>query len=942
MVDSIPEQIQDIQSPAGDISHLTTPTSRSRSGYVGSNQPSQVGQIGGMGATLPLRTFPNLDVAKFEEGYDSDDFAGPLPLYDGVFDSLEDECESFMGDGMSLQLRLGSFMSNNERRVLNLPPGTNNNDDSTSDQDPASNRNERSILDPPSTINNDESATLDPALVSNDNDTSTLQPPTDIQPNEALYAMKTRDQLKSLFRERGLLVSGNKRDLIERLVQNNNPTTARNNPNMAYSLTTNNRTNQSNTTIPQGCEPPSYKDFQAGSYWEPLQLAENPVPSITGRHRPPTVPADQFNANIEAQPMYNVNAIIDRFPFSGQALQPKKDDLGRFITRSNKNGEQKFFYVKYPIKETIPNMDFINAHALTFNSLPVDWAEAFFPIGLTSAGKQTKFNLSLATQWTNVKKIIINSTMGGIYPDCKEFDLDYVIKIHGLAILNGLNPSPRIEKKFNPQSTDPVNGNDLVSTVFGPNAVLRFKQFKAFFAAQNPARSPPDTKEEPNYKIMPLLRHAILVSKQAMIIGPTFAVDEQTIGFQGQHKDKQRISYKKEGDGFLADALSSDGYTYSFYFRHQPPPTKYTPSFSPLGARVLALFDDLNEDRQGEKCRWRTCFYDNLYSSAKFSKAAYAKEIYTHGVCRLNRGFPSIVAQKEGKNKVEVLSKRNTLKAAVLKGDPECKGLLAVSIYDTVPVHMMTTATVMVKWIEKERDVYADTGDGQKANVKMKYHRLNIIDYYNQNMHDVDISDQLRTNYRIDRNMRFRKWWWSIYWWCFQMLISNSYVLYCKYYKMHGKTVPLDHYEYLEKIALAWLDPLNHRQPLTLQQEDNSISNSNHSSAYRSKRRLETDGETESSALSKKKRQRITDNTIQSKYRTRTTMSTVCFHPISSVQGKGCRCQLHYWALEKRYRKNLLYCNECDVALCHQCWNIWHSNHNLVHDKALVKAQLNG
>jgi hypothetical protein len=98
------------------------------------------------------------------------------------------------------------------------------------------------------------------------------------------------------------------------------------------------------------------------------------------------------------QPIYNVNATIDRFPFSGQALQPKKDDLGRFITRSNNNGEQKFYYAKAPVKETIPNMEFVDAHGLNFKSLPVDWAEAFFPIGLTSAGKHTKFNLSLATQ----------------------------------------------------------------------------------------------------------------------------------------------------------------------------------------------------------------------------------------------------------------------------------------------------------------------------------------------------------------------------------------------------------------------------------------------------------------------------------------------------------------------------------------------------------------
>ena len=53
-----------------------------------------------------------------------------------------------------------------------------------------------------------------------------------------------------------------------------------------------------------------------------------------------------------------------------------------------------------------------------------------------------------------------------------------------------------------------------------------------------------------------------------MRIGRNVSIDEQDIGFQGRHKDKQRITFKKVGDGFLVDALCADGYTYSFYFRN--------------------------------------------------------------------------------------------------------------------------------------------------------------------------------------------------------------------------------------------------------------------------------------------------------------------------------------------------------------------------------------
>ena len=47
-------------------------------------------------------------------------------------------------------------------------------------------------------------------------------------------------------------------------------------------------------------------------------------------------------------------------------------------------------------------------------------------------------------------------------------------------------------------------------------------------------------------------------------MGRNLSRDEQTIGFQLKHKDKLKISFKKEGDGFMMDALCSDGYTYSF------------------------------------------------------------------------------------------------------------------------------------------------------------------------------------------------------------------------------------------------------------------------------------------------------------------------------------------------------------------------------------------
>jgi len=58
-------------------------------------------------------------------------------------------------------------------------------------------------------------------------------------------------------------------------------------------------------------------------------------------------------------------------------------------------------------------------------------------------------------------------------------------------------------------------------------------------------------------------------------LGCDISGDEQTIGFKGQHKDKLRITYKAEGDGFQCDAICKDGYTWTFYFPNKAAPKKW-------------------------------------------------------------------------------------------------------------------------------------------------------------------------------------------------------------------------------------------------------------------------------------------------------------------------------------------------------------------------------
>jgi hypothetical protein len=147
---------------------------------------------------------------------------------------------------------------------------------------------------------------------------------------------------------------------------------------------------------------------------------------------------------------------------------------------------------------------------------------------------------------------------------------------------------------------------------------------------------------------------------------------------------------------------------------------------------------------------------DNLFNSRKLYEALYRTEALAHGVARTNgRGIPPSIIQKEEKNVSRAEQLRGTTKAARLINFDACPNLLAASVYDTKPVHILSSAADCVEWIVKEREVWSEL---IKNKAMMKYLRLNVIEEYNNHMNSTDIADQLRGNYRPDRWMRQRKW----------------------------------------------------------------------------------------------------------------------------------------------------------------------------------------
>ena len=165
-----------------------------------------------------------------------------------------------------------------------------------------------------------------------------------------------------------------------------------------------------------------------------------------------------------------------------------------------------------------------------------------------------------------------------------------------------------------------------------------------------------------------------LLPMEAWEMGEKLSCNEQTKGFKGMHKDKQQITYKAEGNGFLCNALCQDGYTYSFYFHNQPPPAHYiSHGFSPLHSWVLFVFDQL-------KHKYHIVGLDNLFMSTNLFCGAFCgkNKVKIHGVTRkVSWGIPNSVRQDEETNPYTADLKQGTVKATVLERDADCPSLVA-------------------------------------------------------------------------------------------------------------------------------------------------------------------------------------------------------------------------------------------------------------------------
>ena len=121
--------------------------------------------------------------------------------------------------------------------------------------------------------------------------------------------------------------------------------------------------------------------------------------------------------------------------------------------------------------------------------------------------------------------------------------------------------------------------------------------------------------------------------------------------------------------------------------------------------------------------------------------------------------------------KKELLKNRGTVKASVLVGDSKCKGLVVLSFlwFQACLFYFECMRKYQVK--KKNRKIWHKE-KGKKVNAP--FYPLNLVDAYNLGVGNVDQANHFRLQYRIYYWLRNPKWWWAIFFWCYELALTNS------------------------------------------------------------------------------------------------------------------------------------------------------------------------
>ena len=158
--------------------------------------------------------------------------------------------------------------------------------------------------------------------------------------------------------------------------------------------------------------------------------------------------------------------------------------------------EGKVAWKEFMINETLSNLYFFKKIGTDHNNKPVEWVNLFIPWKKDN-NDEGLLDIETITYHTNMS-ITCSTASHCRRKTITPFSIDEVMINFGFYMLNGLNTSPKISRKFNSQLEYPVQGNDMCHNAFGSNTSERHVDFKQFLNLVDIRTPPPKRKADPN------------------------------------------------------------------------------------------------------------------------------------------------------------------------------------------------------------------------------------------------------------------------------------------------------------------------------------------------------------------------------------------------------------------------------------------------------------
>ena len=221
--------------------------------------------------------------------------------------------------------------------------------------------------------------------------------------------------------------------------------------------------------------------------------------------------------------------------------------------------------------------------------------------------------------------------------------------------------------------------------------------------------------------------------------------------------------------------------------------------------------------------------------------------------------------------------------------------------------------------------------------VNFEFLRWSLSHFYNHEMNDNDITDQLRLIYRMMSLQKNTKWWWALWQWAVEISLVNAYLMMHSYCQLKGLPPKYTHHDFNEICAKALLDPVNH-WPNRFRLHSWYIKECNTPLPNQPSAKSSNDSDLPVTRATK-----FTDTTLHTtRGRLRTRLNGNLPHVCQPIESKAKRvCQLHRWAYRKHMqqsvikceitdvppggKKHVMSCSLCGVSLCVNCWECFHS-----------------